>query len=535
MNERVANPYAGAMTAVPFDLKSAMDGAAWRANLRWPVAYPSLRQKQLSTLSSILTLIAEIPDPQAHRVALLVQGALGSLIRTIGELALLAEGAGRENINFFGATAEFEYIRGNLAAAELNPIVPARKKDASINLAWARQLVRVASWTKSPLQIARAMIAPDHVAVSHNALMRDVASRSAEAVGFRHAEYILLSGRRLASPRNNKELVRDVVDRYERLLGRTYDVAPPTLERMVAIYRRTAPIIVERAARDLCGLSRLPDLPRSLWAGSAGPYAVRAIAIEIRRRGGTTTGFDHGGSLSMIDDPAQVALRELSVNDRYVLPTPGCVEAIAQTGALSANRPFGETQLVAEQGDPTFRVPAHRGGKSARSRPRIYYMASIFRGLRQHVPTYLPDPVYLDWQLRLVEALKPLKVDLISKPHPEGLLKGGRHPLEDAGPVEYRRFEEVRADADGFLYDLPQSTTFWEAVCTDRPITLIDFGVTRFNATVAPLIERRCRIVKVRWDARNLPSIDTDELADALLSTQAGDPSEFRELLIAGG
>ena len=60
MNQRAANPAAGVMTAVPFDLKSAMDGTAWRADLRWPVAYPSLREKQLSTLSSILNLIAEI-------------------------------------------------------------------------------------------------------------------------------------------------------------------------------------------------------------------------------------------------------------------------------------------------------------------------------------------------------------------------------------------------------------------------------------------------------------------------------------------
>jgi len=533
MSERASVKSNAVMALVPFDLESAVASAAWRSDFRWPVAYLSLRETQLATLSSILGLIANISDPAARRLALLVQGPLGSLIRTIGELALLAEGAARENVKFSGGTPEFQYLCGALPLAELKPAVPARKKDQNINLAWARQLARAANWAKSPLRLARAMIAPDHVAISHNALMRDVAAKSWAAIAFHHAEHILLNGRRLASPQNNKEQVRDVVGRYETLLARIYKVAPATLERMLAIYRQSAPVIVERAARDLDGLSRLPKLPRSLWAGSAGPYAVRAIAIEVRRRGGTTTGFDHGGSLSMIDDPAQVALRELSVNDRYILPTAGCVEAVARTGALAASRPFGETHLVAGHGDPTFRVPVRGAGNGARRKPRIYYMASIFRGLRQHVPTYLPDPVYLDWQLRLVEGAKGLPIDLISKPHPEGLLKGGRHPLEDAGPVEYRRFEEIRDDADGFLYDLPQSTTFWEAVCTDRPITLIDFGVTRFNATVEPLIQRRCRVIKVRWDVRNLPTIDADELADALLRKQPADPSEFRKLLIA--
>ena len=89
-------------------------------------------------------------------------------------------------------------------------------------------------------------------------------------------------------------------------------------------------------------------------------------------------------------------------------------------------------------------------------------------------------------------------------------------------------------DADAFLFDVSQSTTFWEAVCTDRPVILIDFGITRFNATVAPLIRRRCRVVTARWDERNLPSIDPGELTDALCgNTPTVDPAEFRALLTA--
>jgi hypothetical protein len=522
---------ASAMTVVPFDLSSAMNGSAWRRDFRWPVAHMTLRERQMATVAAILEVVAGIVDPATRRLALLLQGPIGNHIRMIGELALLAEGASRSGLRFEGAPADFQYLSGWIPQPAINPAALSHKRNHSINLAFGRRLARVASWTRSPVRLAKAMIAPDHVAVSHNALMRDVAARSGDAVSFEHAEQILQRGRKLASPRQGDERMREVLKHYESVLGRTYPVAPDMLTRMLTMFRQSAPAVAERAARDLDGLSRLKRLPSSVWAGSGGPHAVRAIAIEVRRRGGATAGFDHGGSLSMMQDPCSIALRELSVCDRYVLPTHGCIEALARSGAVATGRAFGDTRLVAGPGDPTFRVPASRTGNESRRRPRIYYIVTIFRALRQLVPTLLPDPVYLDWQYRLVEAVRRLGVDLVCKPHPEGILRGGRHPLEDVSPVEYRKFEEIIDDADGFLYDYSQSTTFWEAVCTDRPITLIDFGITQFNATVAPLIDRRCRVIKARWDDRNLPIIDSDELADALLRRQSSDPSEFRQLL----
>jgi hypothetical protein len=516
--------------SVPFDLPSALDGSEWRGQFRWPLAHSVLRKCQMDTVAAILDIAAEITDVRMRGLALLLQGHFGNIIRTIGELALLAEAADRQRVNFVGAPPELDYLRGKIPLSDIKPTGFSRKRDSNLNFAFGRRLTRTASWTRSPMRLAKAMIGPDHVAISHNGLMRDYALQSPQAIAFQHAEPLLQEGRSLAAPEPRKDDIREIVDRYELVFSRCYPVTSETLARMIEMYRQSAPAIAERGARDLDGLSRIKRLPDSLWAGSAGPYAVRALAIEVRRRGGKTTGFDHGGSLSMMDDPHSIALRELSVNDDYVLPSTECVRALQNTPAGEAARPFGRTELIGGPGDPTFRFPqVARSGASAK--PRIYYIVTIFRALRQLVPTLLPDPVYLDWQLRLVAALRERGVDLISKPHPEGILKGKRHPLEDVGQIEYRSFEAIRDDADGFVYDYAQSTTFWEAVCTDRPITLIDFGITGFNATVRPLIERRCRVIKVRWDERNLPVVDFDELADAVTANGRADPTDFRALL----
>jgi hypothetical protein len=515
----------------PFDLPSALGNSTWRDDFRWPIAYLVLRERQMATVSAILDIAAGIVDPDTRALALLLQGRLGILLRMAGELALLHEGAAQSKLKFAGTPPEFEFLAGRTNLPEVGSMVPPRKKDQNVNLAFGRRLARIASWTRSPLRLAKAMIAPDNVAVSHNHLMREVASRSPEAISFRHAEHLLIEGRALAPPDGGKARAHEVVERFETVIDRCYPVAADMRTRMREIYWSNAVAIAERAARELDGLSRLRKVPRSLWFGSAGPHAVRALALEVRRRGGVTTGFDHGGSFSMVHDPHSAVLRELAVNSRYVLPSAACVAALANTGAIEMGRPFGETELVAGKGDPTFAVPRQSQRNTSVGKPRIYYIVTIFRGLRQLVPTCLPDPIYWDWQCRVLEEMRRRGVDLICKPHPEGILKGKRHPLEDVGQVEYRRFEDIRDGAGGFLYDYLQSTTFWEAVCTDRPITLIDFGITKLNATVAPLIERRCRVIKVRWNDRNLPSIDFDEMADAIMSTQNVDPTEFRRLL----
>lgn len=518
-------------TSVPFDLATAVADGAWRQDFRWPLAHMALREHQLETVSAILDLAAAFPDVARRGLALLVQGPLGNLVRTLGEIALLAEAAARENIEFVGTPPEFECLVGRLPLSEINLETPARKKDANLGFTFGRRLARMASWTRSPLRLSKAIFAPDHVAITHNAMMQSFAARSAHAISFRHAEEILQQGRALAPERGDEVLVCEVVERYEQVIRHCYPVASAMVERMTALFRQNANSIVERSARDLEGLKRLPEIPRSVWAGSAGPYAVRAIAIEVRRRGGKITAFDHGGSLGMMDEPFSIALRELSVTDQYVMPTQGCVDTVTRTETLAASRPFGMTELVAGSGDPTFRVAPQSQRRTTYGKPRIYYIITIFRALRQLVPTLLPDPIYLDWQIKLVEAMRSRGIDVICKPHPEGILKGKRHPLGDIATVEYRPFEQIRDNADSFLYDYSQSTTFWEAVCTDRPVTLVDFGITRFNQAVAPMIERRCRVIRARWDDRNLPTVDFGEVADALNEKRAVDPSEFRRLL----
>lgn len=165
-------------------------------------------------------------------------------------------------------------------------------------------------------------------------------------------------------------------------------------------------------------------------------------------------------------------------------------------------------------------------------RPRVIYIGHPLRGLRQFPLVSLPDAVYWDFQLHIVEALLRLKIDLLCKPHPEGHFAGRENPIAAIAPTSSRPFEEHLDDADVFVFDAPTSTTFMEAMCTRRHVVLID----RFypiNPAVMPHIQNRCAIVPVTADSHNRVRVDPDQLADAIFArTKAVDPTYFRNLTV---
>jgi len=124
-------------------------------------------------------------------------------------------------------------------------------------------------------------------------------------------------------------------------------------------------------------------------------------------------------------------------------------------------------------------------------------------------------------------------MDLSCRPHPEGILKGQRHPLAHIAPVSPQSFEKHIEATDVFVFEYIQSTAFYEALCTDRRIVLIDMGLPIMIGDAREMLERRCQIVRAYYDECNRPHVDRLELAEAILGYgDDGDPSEFLHLLV---
>ena len=218
------------------------------------------------------------------------------------------------------------------------------------------------------------------------------------------------------------------------------------------------------------------------------------------------------------------------VVDRIVVAT----ETVAELGqrALAIPTPAVTREVLPAGGDPTFRrirttKPAHAGVR------RILYLPSTLRGFRTLIPPLLPDVVALDWHMRLARMLSRLPIELAVRPHPESLLPGARHPVAlEFTPLVDEPFYRTVGKVDGFVFEYPNSTAFWEALCTDRPVVWIDLGTGSLSQETRAVVARRCRIVEARFDDRNRPQIDEVALADAVCGGPfTADPSEMRTLL----
>jgi hypothetical protein len=534
----MAHSRSAAMTrlATPFDYQAALDTPGWRETVAWPLSFAETFRVTRAATGAALGLIDRLDEEMLRPAALLGLGSVLALSRSLVENAFVAQAADASGMRILGGPPELAVLGGAARTEQSSGVNdPALFKPMSAPRGEAlRRLARTASWT-SPWRLPVAILTPEIVAVSHNDMLRDAARHAGTAVKYFQAEALLRAARvhPEAAPKALWGDLDDFAARLSKRLAHIEGLSSPYRARLAKLLESLIAPAHRKAVTDLAGLRRLRKLPRKLWSGSGGYYPARAVGIEVRRRGGNVTRFAHGWFAGMAGVTEGLVFSELAVSDRYVVETP--IGAHCLTDA-SANGPMAicaRAEITGNTGASALAALALDRPARANSRPQVIYAPTILRGQRQFLPPILPDVIYLDWQFRLVEALQNMPVNLMCKPHPEGLLRGKRHPLADIAPTSTQPFESHIAWADRFLFDYGQSTTFAEALCTDRPIIFIDMGNPIFNARVKDMIARRCHVISARFDGRNRPLVDSDALQEALCGgSEQVDSSEFRCLLM---
>ena len=163
----------------------------------------------------------------------------------------------------------------------------------------------------------------------------------------------------------------------------------------------------------------------------------------------------------------------------------------------------------------------------------MVYAPTQLLGFRQLVPALPPDPVHLDWQMRVAEFLNTLPVDFVCQAHPEGLFGATPHPLEAVVPTRRGNFHAQLQDADVFVFDYPTTTALWEACCTDARIVYLDMGAGRMTPEIARLFAQRATILPVTHGERSSHDIRSKPHCATPCSRDTGpaDPTAFRRLL----
>lgn len=514
---------AGSLEPLPLSLAAELP-SGWPDRLVWPVTLDDRRARTLGLLGTALDWLQAIGDDDLRRAATLAGASFLTDTARILDRAHTLAGAATQGRTTVGGDAETAWLQQGGPAPTL--AAPTASPLPGGALRRLRGLRHARRWTPGWRMLAVAA-APQATVLSLNDLLVDCARRSGLRLAYTDPRRLLPYPSAAADPPD--ESCRDLARQWAE---RTFAAA--TLPEPLATRAREH--VAQHAANGLAAAMalfaalRTTRLPKHLWAGTGGNMTTRALGLETVRRGGTVTRFNHGGSVGMTAYADKLAFLEFTASTAYVAPTAPLAEILY--GDAAARAWPAPIAIEHGEGDPQFaRIPV-RGARERPSRPRLAYVTGLFPVHQIHFPPVPPDPVYYAWQLRLVAALKRLPVDLVCRPHPENLLIFDRQPLAGHAELVDAPFADVVAASDVVLFDWAQTTTFWETLCSDRPVVLIDVNRTAFHPKVRDAIARRCRIVEVAGDERNLPCVDADALAEAVCDAPArADPTEIRTLL----
>jgi hypothetical protein len=516
------------LIAVPVTL------AAWAAvpsrELDWPVPFPDIVPHMAGFYRRYLEATIGVDEADDRRILLLGRRPMQCL--ALIQFALMTEGARAAGQRLTGHEV-LDYLADG--ASTLPPALqPIGQPIVGSRFMGLRRLARTRSWTPA-LRLPRAMFRPDGVALTHNALLRTYLRRAPDAV--RNAYDIDFD--EADGPIDDAFMQRvDVPALTEYMIGAVTTELPIGDDIQARLQNAVRSVLLDsyRDAAGLLGRLRATRrLPHRVYTGTGSKRMSRALGLEVIRRGGEATRCDHGGSLLLLHGPDYMALNELSVSSRFVVPTPTAAASPELLAGIRRVASLVTCSIDSADGDPGLDVGAAAFVRSSSDggRRRAMYVPSVFYGLHQASPPVLAGPLYLDWQARLVSMLQDMPIDLLCKPHP-----GGHKPPAELNPMRNAQvisapFEQAVADADVLIYDFPATTTLAVGLCSDRPIVLIDHGTMQFNPSLADEVAARCTVVRCTYNDRNLPVVSRSALESAICdSPVAADPTYFRRLFL---
>jgi hypothetical protein len=519
--------------AVPFGVEQLPAvGDAWREYFAWPIPPQTVFDLAARIMQRAADFLIATPEP-ARSVVLL--GRSYNRVAALMEAAIAVQAERDAGLRLEGPR-DLAILRGEVAPRETasDTMTMRASGGSGGRLRLLRSVARTKSWTAWP-RLAKAMLAPEGVAISHNSLLIADLRRRGEAVRFEPADHLLRECLTGSDP--GASLLGSQAER-EALTARVLDnlLDDPLLradmrQRMRQLLEAVVAADIARADTLLAQLSASPHLPQKIWSGTGNFYPSRALGLAAMRRGGTARRYDHGGTASLMADTSFLGPHELAVSTEFVMPTQPAADAIDASARRLA--PVPVARIEASSGDPALDPGPIWRRQSMPPRRRVIYVSAPYYGFSQTFPPYPPSPVYIDWQHRLLAALSRLPVDLRHKPHPGGLYAGRTPGLGHYAPVISGWFEDALGDADVVVIDLAATTTLAISMCTDCPIVVLDFGCMPFNPVVRKEIEQRCRIVPVGSDARNRLVVDVQALTEAVCGgPEREDPTFFRRFFL---
>ena len=247
-----------------------------------------------------------------------------------------------------------------------------------------------------------------------------------------------------------------------------------------------------------------------LLTATAGGFESRLISHVFQRNNLPVVRFTHGGERGLIDDP-RWHYSELMFADLYLVH--GHIEATQVNEAVARKTSSLTSSNLKAVGigsifHSRLRDTDSKSSPTDRIRNVMVVPASLTNEIRPAFASTGEEAVYLEWHLRLLKFLRDSEYNVVSKRHPKGyyastkLFDGYAHQ-----EITDQSFTELTRTADAFVFDFAASA-FMEALCTNKPVVLIDIPMRPLLASGRRDLEKICTIVPAEYDDDNRIVVD---------------------------
>jgi len=284
--------------------------------------------------------------------------------------------------------------------------------------------------------------------------------------------------------------------------------------------------ILERVGRVVRALRKKTHFLLS----STGAPLNRVIGAAVQKEGGRITVFAHGGDIGLLNQPLYSisAFKAPVWNDfvTYTQESAGLYETIKRNHLKHGSR----WRIVSADSDEYFAIwKRHKDMPPAGRIKRVMVMGSPHYHRRVAKAGGL-SLTRLDYELRLIDALKGTGYRVIYKAHPERLseIEG---IFEGRAEVMRERLEKDFNCADAFIFPRITTSTFMKLICTNKKIIILDISLRDFEPFEEPLglLKKRCSVIKTWRDERGRILFDKEKLLEELARRPEYPHTQFME------
>lgn len=259
-----------------------------------------------------------------------------------------------------------------------------------------------------------------------------------------------------------------------------------------------------------------PSSGMTLFTGTGGNYLARTVSHAFLKNDAQVVRTTHGGDTSLFDDPLWPSI-ELPFSSTYTaFGTQSAAVVKPISAQLTVNRNSTETREIIAGGSQFHQQIVDQSSPSQNVK-NIYVISASFSGTRRALPNVkLHDTVYLEWHRRLLGRIQHAGYEVFAKRHPKG--NGADVPIfDDVATHELRQsgMADTFKNADAYVFDIAGSA-YIEALCTLKPVVLIDIPNRRLNDEARKQLSKSSVIVRATFNENNLVEATLDEVTEGL-------------------